>query len=140
MFSVISLLVANDGAEVIGAHQITFSITGLIFMIPLSLALALTIRIGQQAGRADFRSARFSALVGFGLTLIIALINSLVLLIGGSNLAALYTDSANMITLTVTLIQIAALFQLADAVQVCTGGMLRGYKDHQLEQSGYCPR
>ncbi|WP_432698643.1 MATE family efflux transporter [Marinobacterium sp. YM272] len=129
MFSVISLLVANDGAEVIGAHQITFSITGLIFMIPLSLALALTIRIGQQAGRDDYKAARFSVLVGFGLTLMIALLNSSVLLFGGSMLAGLYTDSATLISLTVTLIQIAALFQLADAVQVCTGGMLRGYKD-----------
>lgn len=129
MFSVISLLVASDGEEVIGAHQITFSITGLIFMIPLSLALALTIRIGQQTGRNDYEAARFSALVGFGVTLIIALTNSSVLFLGGSTLAGIYTESTAMISLTVTLIQIAALFQLADAIQVCAGGMLRGYKD-----------
>lgn len=129
MFSVIALLIANDGAEVIGAHQITFSLTGVIFMIPLSLALALTIRLGHLVGKGDHQAARFTTRVGFVLTLLIALTNSALLLLAGPALATLYTDSARMIELTVTLMGIAALFQLADALQVCAGGMLRGYKD-----------
>lgn len=129
MFSVIALLIANDGAEVIGAHQITFSLTGVIFMIPLSLALALTIRIGQLIGGSEHQKARFTARVGLGLTLLIALANSALLLLAGPELASIYSDSARMIELTVALIGIAALFQLADAIQVCAGGMLRGYKD-----------
>ena len=48
MFSVIALLLADLGEVVIASHQITLSFTGLIFMLPLSIAMALTIRIGQH--------------------------------------------------------------------------------------------
>ncbi|SEF75912.1 MATE family efflux transporter [Marinobacterium lutimaris] len=129
MFSVIALLIANDGAEVIGAHQITFSLTGVIFMIPLSLALALTIRLGQLVGAGNHSGARFATRVGLLLTLLIAIANSALLVLAGPRLARIYTESGVMLELTVTLLGIAALFQLADAIQVCAGGMLRGFKD-----------
>ncbi len=47
MFCAIALLLASYGAEVISAHQITLSISNLIFMLPLSLCLSLTIRVGH---------------------------------------------------------------------------------------------
>lgn len=50
MFSVIALLLAPLGTLVVASHQITMTFTGLLFMIPLSLSMACTIRTGQLAG------------------------------------------------------------------------------------------
>ncbi|MBR9883842.1 MAG: MATE family efflux transporter [Oceanospirillales bacterium] len=129
MFSVIALFLAGYGDTVISAHQITFSVTGLMFMIPLSVAMALTIRTGQLLGRAQFDQARFSAGCGIALTIVIAFINSSILLIASREIASAYTDIDAIIDMTVQLMWIAALFQIADSIQVSAGGALRGYKD-----------
>jgi MATE family multidrug resistance protein len=51
IFSVIALLIGGLGATVVAGHQIALNFTSLIFMIPLSLGMAITIRIGQALGR-----------------------------------------------------------------------------------------
>ena len=132
MFAIIALLLAVDGEVVVAAHQITFSITGLMFMLPLSLAMAMTIRVGQLLGRGAAAQARFSALCGLGLTVLIATLNASILLLAGRLIASAYTEVSSIIELTVSLLGIAALFQLADALQVGAGGALRGYKDTSI--------
>lgn len=129
MFAIIALLLAVDGESVVAAHQITFSITGLMFMLPLSIAMAMTIRIGQLIGRGHPQQARFSAFCGLGVTITIASINASILLLAGRLIASAYTEVSAIIDLTVSLLGIAALFQVADAVQVGAAGALRGYKD-----------
>jgi MATE family multidrug resistance protein len=129
MFAIIALLLAVDGETVVAAHQITFSVTGLMFMLPLSVAMAMTIRVGQLVGRGERSQARFSAHCGLGLTVLIAAVNAATLVLAGRLIASAYTEVTAIIELTVTLMGIAALFQLTDALQVGAGGALRGYKD-----------
>lgn len=132
MFSVIALLIAPLGEGVIAANQITFSFTGMIFMIPLSIAMALTIRVGQLRGAGQYSAARFAAFTGIQLTIAIALITCALILTQAPLIVRLFTDEAEIMALAVTLLGIAALFQFSDAIQVSTAGALRGYKDTSI--------
>ena len=53
IFTVIALLISQLGAEVVAGHQIALNFTGLIFMVPLSFALAATVRVGLARGQRD---------------------------------------------------------------------------------------
>lgn len=129
MFSVIALLLAPFGEVTLAAHQITISYTGMVFMIPLSIAMALTIRVGQLQGSGNSQHARFAAMTGIGFTLIIALITTLLTILLAQQITRLYIDDNEIASLAVLLLMVAALFQFSDALQVSAAGALRGYKD-----------
>jgi len=129
MFSVMALLIAPLGENVIAANQITISYTGMVFMVPLSIAMALTIRVGQLAGGGQAEAARQAVITGIMITLGIAMISSTLSLLLAESIVRLYTDRTEIISLAASLISIAAVFQFSDALQVSAAGALRGYKD-----------
>lgn len=129
MFCVLALILAPLGETVIAANQITISYTGLIFMVPLSIAMALTIRVGQLAGAGQHEAARQAVITGIMITLTIALASSTISLLLAESIVRLYTERDAIISLAATLISIAAIFQFSDALQVSAAGALRGYKD-----------
>ena len=132
MFAVIALLVASLGAEVVAGHQIALNFTSLIFMIPLSFSMAITIRVGQTLGRGEPAAARFAAAGGIFTTLLIAVFFSTLILLAAPAIAALYTPDGRVQEIAVALLFFAALFQVSDAVQVSAAGALRGYKDTRV--------
>ena len=132
MFSVIALMLARLGETVIAAHQITLSFTGMVFMIPLSIAMALTIRIGHLAGSQQFYEAKTAAQTGFMITGTGALLSCTLISLFAVPIAGLYTDNLIIIKMASHLIIIAAIFQIPDAIQVSSAGILRGYKDTQI--------
>lgn len=129
MFCMLALLLAPQGENVIAANQITISYTGMIFMIPLSMAMALTIRVGHLVGAKDAEGARFAAGTGAIITLSIATVSCTLSLLLAPQIVSLYTDKDIISALAITLISIAAVFQFSDALQVSAAGALRGYKD-----------
>jgi len=129
MFSVIALLLAPLGETSIAAHQITLSFSGITFMVPLSIALALTIRVGTHLGAGDHLSAKWAQKAGILTTLFFAVLSSAAMLLAGKQIAALYTPEPQLILIAAELLAIAALFQFSDAIQVSAAGALRGYKD-----------
>ena len=129
MFSVIALLLADLGEVVIASHQITLSFTGLIFMLPLSISMALTIRVGQHLGAGQQACARYCAKTGLLITLCIAILSSSSMALFTSEIVALYNPTVEIITIASQLILIAAFFQFSDAIQITCSGVLRGYKD-----------
>lgn len=132
MFSVIALLLADLGEVMIASHQITISFTGLVFMLPLSISLALTIRIGHRLGKLDIQGAKQTALLGLLITLTLALFSSTLMAWFAREIAELYTPDLRIISIATTLIIIAAIFQFSDAIQITCAGALRGYKDTQI--------
>lgn len=129
MFTVIALLIARLGENVIAAHQITLSFTGMLFMIPLSISMALTIRIGQFIGRRDHVSARITARNGYAIVCITSVISCSLIVLLSVQIASLYSGDSTIIQLASSLLLIAAVFQIPDAIQVASAGILRGHKD-----------
>jgi len=129
MFAFIALLLADQGENAIAAHQVTLSFSGMTFMIPLSISMAITIRVGQQLGAGNRAGAKTSAYTGMVMTLACALASSSLMFLLGKQIAGIYTDIESIVLVAAELIAIAAIFQFSDAIQVASAGALRGYKD-----------
>ncbi len=132
IFSVIALLIGGLGATIVAGHQIALNFTSLIFMIPLSLGMAVTVRIGQELGRDAPRDARFVAGVGIAAALVYACFSASVMLLFSEQIARIYTPDPAVIAVAAGLFFYAALFQFSDVVQVTAAGALRGYQDTRM--------
>ncbi|WP_448875186.1 MATE family efflux transporter [Desulfobulbus propionicus] len=132
IFTVIALFIAKLGAQVVAAHQIALNFTSMLYMLPYSLATALTVRVGFTIGRG--RVQRLIRIVGTGLGLALsgAVLTCVGILSFSEEIAALYTPDPMVRTLAVSLLVYAAIFQMPDAMQVNCGGILRGCKDTRV--------
>lgn len=127
-FSLIALLVAEYGSTQVAAHQIALNFTALLFMVPLSIGLALLTRVGQSLGAGDPVHARYQAWVGVALGLGFAVMSAVFMALARDEIAGAYTSDPAVIALTAQLFVLAAIFQLSDATQVIASCAIRGYK------------
>jgi len=117
---------------VVAGHQIALNISSLLFMIPYSLGMAVTVRVGQAVGAGLPRQARFAALVGLGAALVFACFSASLILLMREPIASIYTPDTAVIQIAAMLIVYAALYQFSDAIQVIAAGALRGYQDTRV--------
>jgi MATE family multidrug resistance protein len=132
IFAVIALLIGSLGATVVAGHQIALNVSSLVFMIPYSLGMAVTVRVGQALGRNEPREARFAAGVGMGSALAYACLSASMMLLLREHIATIYTADPTVIHVAAMLIVYSALFQFSDAIQVTAAGALRGYQDTRV--------
>ena len=131
MFVASALLIGTLGALPVAAHQVAMNYAGLVFMVPVGLAGAITVRVGNALGREDPSGARRAGRVGIGLAMVFAVISASIIFAFPEAIVHLYTQEPDVVELAVSLIFFAALFQIADGLQVAAAGALRGYKDTQ---------
>lgn len=132
MFSVIALFLAPLGPVVVAGHQIALNVVSLLFMLPLSLGMALTLRVSFLIGARSPDSARLISRSSLVLAGAIALVFATLLYTFSPEIAALYSGESDVRAVTVALLGFAALFQVADVVQVTCISALRGYKDTRI--------
>ncbi|MFC7369987.1 MATE family efflux transporter [Vreelandella zhaodongensis] len=132
LFTLIALFIASFGEITVGAHQIALSFTTILFMLPMSLSMALTVRVGNTLGQQRLAMARTVAWNGIVISVIVAVINSTLLWFTAVPVISLYTSNTEIQALALTIISLAVLFQLSDSLQVNLAGALRGYKDTRI--------
>ncbi len=132
MFSVIALFLAPLGPVVVAGHQIALNVVSLLFMLPLSIGMALTLRVSFLMGAGAPDTARLISRSSLLLAAATALVFALLLWLFSEQIAALYTGEAEVREVTVRLLLFAALFQIADVIQVTCISALRGYKDTRI--------
>ena len=132
IFAVIALLIGGLGATVVAGHQIALNFSSMVFMIPYSLGMAATVRVGQALGRGEPREARFAAGVSMAAALGYACLSASLMLLLREEIAQIYTPDGAVIAVATTLLVYSALFQFSDAIQVTAAGALRGYQDTRV--------
>ena len=134
LFQATALMMGWIGTVELAAHGIAMEITALSFMVHLGLSNAATVRAGRAAGESDARKLRDGAKIAIVMSLIFGVVMVALFLTTAPHLIALFLDlsnprSAEIISFGAGLLAIAALFQLADAMQVMALGLLRGIRD-----------
>ncbi|NNL54606.1 MAG: MATE family efflux transporter [Woeseia sp.] len=132
LFSAVSVLMGTRGAEITAAHQIALNFASTMFMVPLALSSATTIRIGHALGALDNYAARFSGIVGIVMSSVFMAASATFLLVFRDAVVDLYTNDPAVQRIAISLLLMAAVFQVADGVQIGAAGALRGYKDTRL--------
>ena len=132
LFVAVALVMGRLGTDIVASHQIAVNVASLAFMVPLGLAMASTVRVGNAVGRGDPSGVRWAAAAGFVLTLLTQSISAAILFIAPAAIASLYTHDAEVIAVAAQLLVLAGVFQLSDGLQVAANGALRGLKDARL--------
>lgn len=129
LFAVVALLVSPLGIIDVAGHQIALNFSSLMFVLPMSLGAAVTIRVGFCLGRGSTLEARISAWTGIGVGIGMAMMTALFTALMREPIALLYNDNPAVVHLAAQLMLLAALYQISDSIQVIGSGVLRGYKD-----------
>lgn len=132
LFSAVSILVGRLGAEITAAHQIAINFASTMFMVPLALSAATTIRIGHALGAGNSPAARYSGKIGISSCAAFMTLSALLMLLFREAVVTLYTSDPGVRAIAISLLLIAAIFQIADGTQVGAAGALRGYKDTRI--------
>lgn len=129
LFAVVALLVSPLGIIDVAGHQIALNFSSLMFVLPLSLGAAVTIRVGFRLGQGSTLDARTSSWTGIGVGVCFATLTALFTIVMRKPIALLYNDNPEVVTLASQLMLLAAIYQISDSIQVIGSGVLRGYKD-----------
>ena len=129
LFMTVALMMGNLGARELAAHQIALSLAALSFMMPMGISGAAATRVGNAIGRMDPSGARRSAAVCLALGAGVMSTSALAFWLMPGHLSRLFTNEAGVIAVAVTLLPIAAAFQIFDGLQVVSLGALRGAAD-----------
>jgi MATE family multidrug resistance protein len=126
-FTLMSLFIARLGIVATASHQIVANMAAVLYMLPLSLAIASSARVSYWIGAGENSRARHALRTGLGL--ILALGVGVACLMGWQRhaIAALYTESPEVAALASVLLVWLMLYHAADAVQVFCVFALRSY-------------
>ncbi|WP_413111476.1 MATE family efflux transporter [Thaumasiovibrio sp. DFM-14] len=131
MFACVAIFLAPLGSVTVAAHQIAVNFSSMIFMIPLSLGIAASIRVGHRVGQMHLHGAKITSYSAIAIGFITATVTAILSVIFRHNIALIYNDNPEVLLLAGQLMLMAAIYQISDAVQVIAAGALRGYKDMQ---------
>ena len=134
LFSATAVMMGWLGTNALAAHGIAIQISGITFMVYLGLANAGTVRVGRAVGRMDNSGLKLASISVIILTIGAVLIVAFTFLSVPKPLLMLFlspshVDTPSIILIGVPLLAIAAIFQIADGLQVVVLGLLRGLKD-----------
>lgn len=129
LFMAAALLIGRLGPVPAASHLVAINYSALVFMIPLGLGSAVTTRVGNALGRGDPLAARHAGMIGLGIVICIQTVSAAVILLFPEVIVSIYTRDPVIVPLAVSLLFFAAIFQLSDGIQICSAGILRGYKD-----------
>ncbi|MDZ5609824.1 MATE family efflux transporter [Bacillus pseudomycoides] len=129
IFAAVTLMMSNFSTTTIAAHQAAMNFASLLYMTPLSLAMAMTIAVGFEVGASRYENAKQYSFIGIGLALAFALLYSILLFFFDDQIASIYTTDIAVHDLAKEFLIFAILFQISDAIATPVQGALRGYKD-----------
>jgi MATE family multidrug resistance protein len=108
LFAVVALLVSPLGIVDVAGHQIALNFSSLLFVLPLSLAAAVTIRVGFRLGQGSTLDAQTSARTGIGVGVCMAVFTAVFTILMRKQIALLYNDNPEVVTLASQLMLLAA--------------------------------
>ncbi len=129
VFGLVTALIARLGAVPLASHQIALNTVAFTYMVPLGIASAAAVRVGQAIGRNDPKGA--GAAGGTAIFLGAAFMTgaAAALLLFPRWIARMYTPDQIIIRSTIALLAAGAAFQLFDGIQTVATGALRGAGD-----------
>ena len=127
-FTLIAILAARMGDATVAGHRVIANITALIYMLPLSIAIATLVHVGQSMGAQDPDRARAVARAGLRLTLGFALVIGVVIWLLREPLISAYSTDPAVRSLAMGLVIYLCFYQAFDGLQTVAAYALRGYK------------
>lgn len=125
-FSAATVMAGRLRPVVLAAHQIALNCASVTYMVPLGMAGATAVSVGHAIGRRDFAAARRVGWLGIASGAFFMTCAGALMILAPRAILEFYTHNAAVDAAGISLLMVAAFFQLFDGVQTVTTGALRG--------------
>ncbi len=137
LFSVTALIMGMFGGETLAGHQIAMQLASMSFMVPLAVGTAISVRVGQAAGRRDLDGVKRAGWLGVAVAASFMVVTACLYIFAPRSLTAIFIDvndpaNRGVVTYAALFLTMAGAFQVVDGVQVAAIGALRGLKDTRV--------
>ncbi|MES2399279.1 MAG: MATE family efflux transporter [Pseudomonadota bacterium] len=127
-FTLMALFIARLGTVSSASHQIAASMAAVLYMMPLSMAIACSARVSFWLGAGKPAYAKRVVVLGLKLTMLLSVALAAVVAMAGKVLAGWYSVNPDVVTLASTLLAWVAFYHVADATQALCAFLLRCYR------------
>jgi MATE family multidrug resistance protein len=135
VFASAALLMGIIGTVALAAHQVALHTAAIVFMVPLGIGMAATVRVGHAVGRRDASAARRAGFAAMALGAVFQAAMAICVVLGRHQIPLLFFGSgadATTLALTSTLLLVGTSFFIFDGFQVIAAGALRGFNDTRV--------
>ncbi len=129
VFALATLLAAGLEPAALAAHQIALNTAALTFMVPLGISSAAAVRVGHAMGARDGGGAARSGWTAFFLGGAFMVASGTAFILFPAAILRIFTNDATVVATGISLLAVAAVFQLFDGIQAVATGVLRGIGD-----------
>ena len=127
-FTLMALFIAKLGTVASASHQIAASAAAVLYMMPLSMAIACSSRVSFWLGANRPDHAKRVVILGLKLTTLLSLLLAAIIFIANKWLAGLYSSNPAIVSLGTSLLTWVAFYHVADAAQALCAFLLRCYR------------
>ena len=128
-FSISAVMMGWLGATTLAAHQVTITISQICFLMMMGLTSAVSILVSNAYGRNDFKSVKEYTSKGWFMTLGVSAFFCIFIYIFRYSIVGMFTDSAEVSAIAVSLLFVLFTYQFGDGLQLCFSNALRGIQD-----------
>src|ERR1700730_6771450 len=129
VFAGATTLIGKLGAVALASHQVALNTVSLTYMVPLGIASAAAVRVGQALGRRDPHAASRAGWTALTLGASFMVCSALAFWLVPQYIVRIYSPDPAVIHAASGLLFVAAFFQLFDGLQAVATGALRGAGD-----------
>lgn len=128
-FVAATFIIGTMGQAALASHQVAIQCAATIFMVPLGISMALTVRIGECFGAKRFAAMRPILVSAWAMGALFTIFSASSFVIFNETIAGWFIDDPAVLEVAAGLLVVAAAFQFCDALQIIAGGALRGLDD-----------
>jgi MATE family multidrug resistance protein len=125
-FTVAMIMIGWIGVLELAAHQVVINMASVTFMLPLGIAIAASVRVGNLIGARDPERLRVACRTAFAMGGGVMAVAAVIFIVFRETLPLFYIGDASVVSLAAILLPIAGAFQIFDGLQVVGGGLMRG--------------
>lgn len=129
--AVAGVMIGLIGATALAANQIVFSVESTLYMLPLGMAGAVGIRIGQVSGAGETWRVQPIGLAAMGLVTLWTVLFTAVLVIAGRDIAGAFVDDSAVVGVASAMFIAVGVMQVFDGIQSVSLGALRALLDNR---------
>ena len=137
-FTLMALFIARLGVVPSASHQIASNMAAVLYMMPLSIAIAASSRVSYWLGAGNAEKARGAVRLGFLMVLSTSLTLCTSLFLARHWLAGIYARNPDVVAMTVPLLAWVTLYHCFDALQALTVFFLRCFRVVLMPLLVYC--
>lgn len=137
LFTVMTFMMGALGTHALAAQQLALQTVVVVFMVPLAMSYAATIRVGQWHGQQDYVGVRRAAMVSVSAAIAVMFVAGTFFVAFPKHFISIYLDvndpaNREVLQLGTTFLIVAGFGQVVDGVQRTANGVLQGLQDTRI--------